>query len=176
MSRVVLVTGGARSGKSRYALDCARRYENRVFIATSVPMDREMEHRIREHQEARGASFRTVEEPLDIAGAIKSLPRDTDVGVIDCITVWLGNLLHRHGGDCETLPEIKEFLGALRAAPCDLIVVTNEVGMGIVPANELARRFRDLAGRLNQDVAGIAEEVVLLVCGIPVPIKERRTR
>ncbi len=171
MNRITLVTGGARSGKSRYALEAALGFEKRVFVATAVAFDEGMRERIAAHQAERADRFTTVEEPHDLAGALGRVPPDTDVVLIDCLTVWLGNLMHRHDGDGGTYPEIASFLECLQARAFNTILVTNEVGAGIVPENGLARRFRDLAGRLNQDVARIADSVVLTVCGIPTAIK-----
>lgn len=170
MSRLSLITGGARSGKSRYALALASSYASKVFIATAQPLDDEMRRRIEEHRRQRGSTFVTIEAPLEVAGALRSLPAGAEVAVIDCLTVWLGNLLHRYGNQAGGFAEVMEFVAALKAPPCDIIVVSNEVGAGIVPANPLARQFRELAGSLNQQVAAIADAVILMVCGIPVPI------
>jgi len=169
--KTTLVTGGGRSGKSRHALQIALPRNGKAFIATAQPVDDEMRARIEKHREDRGEEFLTVEEPFDLAGAIGSLPRGIEVAVIDCLTVWLGNLVHRHEGEEGAFPEVPEFVEALRDPPCDLVIVTNEVGMGIVPANELARRFRDLAGTVNQAVAAIADEVILMVSGMPLFVK-----
>ena len=176
MRRVVLVTGGARSGKSRHALDLARRHDGRrAFVATAEPTDDEMRERIRAHREVRGESFVTVEEPLDPGGAIRSLPAGIEVAVVDCLTVWFGNLMHRRPSYNEgEPPEVQSFLEVVRDPPCDLVIVTNEVGMGIVPVNEAARRFRDLAGTLNQKIAALADRVVLMVSGVPVVVKPRK--
>lgn len=176
MNEIVLVTGGGRSGKSDYALKLAEPYRKRAFVATAVAFDDEMRQRIARHRQERDPTFLTVEEPTDLAGAVRALPADTDVAVIDCLTVWLGNLLHKHGEqDDESLPEITAWLELLTHPPCRLMVVTNEVGMGIIPANEEARRFRDMAGRLNQNVARLADRVVLMVSGIPVNAKGAET-
>jgi adenosylcobinamide kinase / adenosylcobinamide-phosphate guanylyltransferase len=173
MKRVTMITGGGRCGKSRQALELARPYRRRAFIATAEAFDGEMSDRIAKHKAERGSEYLTVEAPLDLAGALRSLPGDVDVAVVDCLTVWLGNLMHRHGadGDGESLPEVAALLQALGDPPCDVIVVTNEVGMGIIPENAMARRFRDWAGRVNQRVAAQAGEVVLMVSGIPLKLK-----
>ncbi len=177
MKRVVLVTGGARSGKSRYALDLARRRDGKkVFIATAEPSDDEMRERIRKHRDSRGGAFETVEEPLDPGGAIRSLAGDVEVAVVDCLTVWLGNLMHRCGQLDGGLPQVASLLEAVRDPPCDLVIVTNEVGMGIVPHNDMARSFRDIAGGVNQEVAALADRVVLMVSGVPVVIKESKCK
>jgi adenosylcobinamide kinase/adenosylcobinamide-phosphate guanylyltransferase len=172
---ITFVTGGARSGKSRYALELASRYARRAFIATAEPIDDELRERIQRHREARGTAYANVEEPTDLAAALRRIPVDTEVAVIDCLTIWLGNLIHRRGdqacGDAEDYPEIGAFLTALDAPPCRLVVVTNEVGQGIIPDNALARSFVDLAGRLNQEVAARAARVVLMVSGLPLALK-----
>ena len=174
MGKVVLITGGARSGKSRYAMELAGGHEGgRVYIATAEPVDADMRGRIEKHKEERGEMFTTIEEPLDLAGALGSVPEGAGVAVVDCLTVWLGNLMHHHcEGEGEgELPGVAEFLEILGAPPCDLILVTNEVGMGIIPENRLARSYRDTLGRLNQEVARRAGQVVLMVSGLPVAIK-----
>lgn len=179
-SILTFVTGGARSGKSRYALDLALRSARRpAFVATAEPFDDGMSDRIQRHREERGSQFFTVEEPVDLAGALRRLPPETDLAVVDCLTVWLGNLLYRREGQPEPLSadpgdyeEIRNFLGLLNGPHTPLIVVTNEVGMGIISENALARLFTDLSGRLNQEVAARADRVVLMVSGIPMVAKE----
>jgi adenosylcobinamide kinase/adenosylcobinamide-phosphate guanylyltransferase len=172
MNRITLVTGGARSGKSAHALSLALGHEGkRAFIATAEAFDDEMRERIGNHRRERGDAFLTVEEPLDPARALKSLPGDVSVALLDCLTVWLGNLMHRGGHVDGDTPEVASFMDFLHAPPFDLVIVTNEVGMGIVPGNDMARRFRDLAGRVNRETAVLADTVVLLVCGIPVTVK-----
>lgn len=168
---LTLITGGARSGKSRHALELASRYSRKTFIATAEAFDSEMQERIRKHQQERGTSFTTIEESINLADAIKKIPGGTEVAIIDCLTVWAGNLMHKHKGDHTSFQEIDSFLQTLPNAPCDLIIVTNEVGMGIVPENKMARQFRDLAGTINQQVAHLADSVILTVCGIPMMIK-----
>lgn len=170
MPDVTLITGGGRSGKSDYAVAEARAYARRVFIATAEGFDDEMAARIAAHRAQRGEAFRTLEAPLDLAGAIRGLA-DCDVAVVDCLTVWLGNLLHHHGAGAVMQAAIDEFVACLTAPPCPLLLVTNEVGLGIIPENPLARQFRDLAGGLNARIARTAGRVVLLVAGIPVVIK-----
>jgi adenosylcobinamide kinase / adenosylcobinamide-phosphate guanylyltransferase len=172
--RVVLITGGARSGKSRHALALAETARKRGFIATAAPTDDEMRLRIARHRAERGERFDTVEETMDLAGAVRSLGSDHNIIVVDCLTVWLGNLAH-HRGTGDPFPEVAAFLDILREPPCDLVIVTNEVGMGLVPGGELGRWFRDLAGQVNQAVAQIADRVILMVCGMPLAIKEEET-
>jgi adenosylcobinamide kinase/adenosylcobinamide-phosphate guanylyltransferase len=172
LSRVTLVTGGARSGKSRHALALMEPYAKKAFIATAEAIDEEMRDRIARHQAERSGSFSTVEAPISLGEAIRSLPTDVEAAVVDCLTVWLGNLMHHYAEDEESLgARVEELLAALKKPPCDLVIVTNELGMGIVPDNALARRFRDLAGWLNQDVAALADDVILVVSGIPINLK-----
>lgn len=172
MAEVILITGGARSGKSREALRLAEEFPRRVFIATAEPFDDEMRDRITRHQEERGSGWRTIEAPLDLAGALRSVGDLEAAVVIDCLTVWLGNLMHRDGEITEESPPCTDLLNALKRAESKrIILVTNEISMGIVPADALSRRFRDVAGRLNQRVAALADRVILTVCGLPVTIK-----
>ena len=173
MSTVYYVTGGARSGKSSFALQLAASYENKVFLATAEPFDDEMRNRIGKHQEERGAHFTTIEEPLTLALALQKLPAGTDVVLLDCLTVWAGNLMHyaEGKGEGEIDRQIELFLEALRQPLCDIILVSNEVGMGLVPENAMARRFRDRAGMINQKVASIATEAYLLCSGLPIRLK-----
>ncbi len=173
---ITFITGGARSGKSRFALSLAAGSGQRAFIATAESLDGEMEDRIRRHREERAERYLTVEEPVDLAGGLGRLPAATEVAVVDCLTIWLGNLVHRHGGESfagglDDLPEVGAFLAALATPPCALVLVSNEVGMGIIADNPLARRFTDLIGRLNQEVAARAQRVVLMVSGLPLVLK-----
>ncbi len=171
MSKITLVTGGTRSGKSRCALNEALKYENRVFLATASVCDKEMKKRVDAHQAERGNSFTTIEEPIDLAKALGNLPANTDVVLLDCLTVWQGNLLYKYNDEFCDFREISELLDVLRAPPTNIILVTNEIGSGVVPENAMARAFRDMAGKTNQLVAEIADTVILVVSGIPVVIK-----
>lgn len=168
---VILITGGARSGKSSHALELADAVGKKVFIATAMPLDDEMRDRIAKHQEDRDPSFITIEAPVSLAKGIACIPTGTKVAVIDCLSVWIGNLMHSHGEDADSYPEIDDFLAAIKTASCDLVIVSGEVGMGIVPDNAMARKFRDIAGRVNQQVAKLANTVILTVSGIPIKIK-----
>jgi adenosylcobinamide kinase/adenosylcobinamide-phosphate guanylyltransferase len=171
MSTVYYVTGGARSGKSSFALKLAASYVNKLFLATAEPFDEEMQNRISKHQVERGVQFTTVEEPLCLGQALRQLPAGTDVVLLDCLTVWTGNLMHYVDNDEEIDKQIELFLEVLRQPPCAIILVSNEVGQGIVPENALARRFRDRAGMINQRVASIATEAYLLCSGLPIRLK-----
>jgi len=175
MAHVTLITGGVRSGKSRTALEIAQRIEGRkVFIATSPVVDEEMARRIEKHRSERAKlSWETVEEPLDLEGALLRTA-DFQVRIIDCLTLWINNLMYEFQRCSKYLDEtivLERTQGVMQA--CSelvgrVIFVTNEVGMGIVPNNEEARRFRDLAGLCNQKVANGAEQVVLMVSGVPL--------
>ncbi len=169
--KITLILGGSRSGKSRQALLAADSYPRKAFIATALPIDEEMKVRIAAHKRERDASFVTIEEPYNLGEAIRSLPVDVDVAVVDCLTVWVGNLMYRHEDQFLNSGEMDTFFDALKHPPCPLILVSNEVGLGIIPANAQSRRFRDAAGSLNQRVAALADEVIFMVSGIPLKIK-----
>jgi len=169
--KLVFITGGARSGKSSFALaEAARQGGGKAFIATARPSDSEMTERIKRHRDDRGDLCDTYEEPLRVADVIRSIEDKYDVVIIDCLTIWLANLLF---SNADVEGEIGVLVECLKnvSHPMSIYIVSNEVGMGIVPDNEMARRYRDLAGFLNQRVAGIADEVFLLVSGMPVKIK-----
>jgi adenosylcobinamide kinase/adenosylcobinamide-phosphate guanylyltransferase len=162
---VILIGGGARSGKSRYALEKARSIPGtRAFVATAQPSDDEMTARIRRHREERGSEFSTIEEPIDLPRVIAETK--FDVLVIDCLTLWLSNIMFANKNS------ERELENAARSAPGTIIFVTNEVGSGIVPTdNALSREFRDRAGILNQRIADVAQEVYLVVFGLPQRLK-----
>lgn len=173
MRKVTYISGGSRSGKSGQALELARAHAGpKAFIATAEALDDEMRDRIARHQRERGGEFLTVEEPLDLSAALERLPAGVEVAIVDCLTLWLSNLIHRHGTGPETYPEMEAFLRALDAPGCGLILVSNEVGMGIVPGDGLSRRFRDLAGRLNQRVAARADRALFMISGLPLVLKD----
>jgi adenosylcobinamide kinase/adenosylcobinamide-phosphate guanylyltransferase len=163
--RIILVGGGVRSGKSAYAVARARALgPRRAFIATARAYDAELAERIRRHQAERTGDFTTVEEPRDVAGALARLD-GVDVAVIDCITLWLANQLVDGVAPAAAEAEAGRLAAALQAAPCHVVVVTNEVGMGVHPETELGRTFRDLAGRTHQALARVADEIHLAVLG-----------
>lgn len=166
----ILVVGGARSGKSSFANQLAGRlFAKPLYLATAEETDAEMRDRIDMHRQERGEQWSCVEEPLDIASVITG-PVDADGILLDCMTVWLGNVIHHEGEDGFTKRRA-EFLAALGECRKRLIIVSNEVGQGIVPADAGTRRFRDLAGWLNQDIARAADAVVLVSCGLPQVLK-----
>jgi len=173
---LTLIGGGARSGKSRFALELAgARFERPAFVATAEAHDEEMKERIRIHQAERGPGWTTVEEPLDLPGALETAAKTCDGCVVDCLTLWLSNVLLSPGHDEEG--EIDRLLSQLESwTGPPVILVTNEVGCGIVPENALARRYRDLAGGLNQRVAALADEAYWMAFGVPIDLKKQADR
>ncbi len=174
MGKIIFIIGGARSGKSSYALAAAKRYTGRVaFIATAEAGDAEMKERIRRHRKQRPAHWRTFEEPRDVQGVITDIGSRFSCVVVDCLTLLVSNLLLAGYSDSRITKKIKAVVAGLKGLHGDSIVISNEVGLGIVPDNTLGRRFRDIAGSVNQIVAAEADEVILMTAGIPLRIKER---
>ena len=167
-AKLILVTGGARAGKSAFAQEWAQAAggERVSFIATAQALDEEMRQRIQNHQAERLATWETLEVPLEVPKALQSAMHL--VVLLDCLTLWVSNLMF---AEREVLPEIENLLVVQAESDKTLLVVTNEVGMGIVPDNALARHYRDLLGAANRRIAGEADAVYLLVSGIPVKIK-----
>ena len=176
MGELHLVTGGARSGKSCYAQAQAEAGVGpRVFVATCQVWDDELRERIARHRADRsGRGWRTIEAPHDLVGALAAAP-EAGVVLIDCLTLWVTNLLlaapDQRLAEDDLAAECDRVVAAARAHPGRVLLVTNEVGLGIVPDNPLARCFRDLQGRCNQRFAAAAERVTLLVCGLPLTVK-----
>jgi len=167
-SQSTLVLGGARSGKSRYAEQVAMTSPPPwIYVATAESFDDEMATRIADHKSRRSQDWQTVDAPLDLADALEGLPRSAII-LVDCLTLWLSNLMLA-GRDIEA--EIARLEAAMLAHEAALVLVSNEVGSGIVPDNALARRFRDAQGLLNQRVAARADRVVLVVAGLPMIVK-----
>jgi len=172
MGKITFILGGARSGKSHYALEIAQKRHKKVaFIATCEPLDKEMQRRIRAHQKNRPSYFRTFEEPRDIYGLLKKINSEFGLIVIDCLTLWVSNLLLNGMKEREIVEEMKKIVDALKKAKAKSIIVSNEVGLGIVPRDKLSRDFRDIAGRINQLVAREAKEVIFMISGLPLKIK-----
>jgi adenosylcobinamide kinase/adenosylcobinamide-phosphate guanylyltransferase len=171
MARITLISGGARSGKSTHALKLAEPHQRKFFIATGQALDDEMTARIAFHRETRPAEFQTIEEPEHVAREIEALDGHADVVVIDCLTLWMSNLIHIHITDEPVLSEADALASAIARATFASIVVTDEVGMGIVPMHPVERRFRDLLGWTNQKIASVADEVWLMVAGYPIRVK-----
>lgn len=164
---ITLVLGGARSGKSAYAEGLTTALPPPwLYCATAEALDAEMRERIAHHQKRRGDGWRTVEAPLDIAPVLEAA--DGPI-IVDCLTLWLTNIMLA-GRDAEA--ETATLLSAAKACRAPVAFVSNEVGLGIVPDNALAREFRDRAGRLNQAVAGIASRVVFMAAGLPMVLKD----
>jgi adenosylcobinamide kinase/adenosylcobinamide-phosphate guanylyltransferase len=178
--KLVFITGGARSGKSSFALkEASKARGQKAYIATAEALDGEMKDRIEKHKLERGDEWSTYEEQIRVTDVLVDLKGQYGAVLLDCLTLWLSNVLLRAemGGQEHQTPEenIDEFIACLNglagAGGYDLYMVSNEVGMGIVPENKLARKFRDLAGTLNRKVAQIADEVYLVTAGIPLKIK-----
>ena len=170
----MLILGGAKSGKSSFALNvCNSLDRERIFLATAQAFDQEMEERIRRHQAERGSGWRTIEEPINVAETIGSLDSEDTVILLDCLTLWLNNLYMEYGEDPEaidkTIEKLARQLADIRGA---VVVVSNEVGMGIVPDNQLSRTYRDTAGYMNQRIASLAGKVVAVIAGLPIVLKD----
>lgn len=169
----VLVLGGVRSGKSRYAQRLAEQSARVAFVATAERRDdAEMIRKIDRHRAERPAHWKTIEERLDLGGAVASVGDDSDAVLIDCLTLFGANLLDAHGDDPDGLQaRIDALCEAIEKPPCRVILVSNEVGSGVVPAYALGRRFRDLVGEINQRVAAVSDTVLLMVAGLPLALK-----
>jgi len=164
-----LILGGARSGKSAHALSLAESGgARRVFIATAEALDGEMADRITRHQTDRGVGWTTIEEPLDLVDAMSKAGRSGDVCLVDCLTLWLSNMMHH---DLDIEHETARLCSAITDHPQPIILVSNEVGLGLVPETPLGRRFRDAQGRLNQDLARICGTVQFIAAGLPITLK-----
>lgn len=165
MGKIILITGGARSGKSSFAEILAKKSgtRRRFFVATGQAFDKEMQKRIARHKKQRGKYWKTIEEPRDVSMVLSKLHKG--VVVIDCVTLWVSN----HNGDIRK--EIRDTLRIAKKSGFSTIIVTNEVGSGIVPENKLARRYRDTLGKVNQIIAKEADIVYLMCSGIPIQIK-----
>jgi adenosylcobinamide kinase / adenosylcobinamide-phosphate guanylyltransferase len=185
MGKLTLILGGARSGKSSYAQRLALQHAGPViYIATAQALDPEMENRIENHRLDRPKDWITLEAPRRIAAAVQQQPAKTGVILLDCLTLLVTNLLmtaapdEDHPDEAAALQavegELKQLLSAMRTSQADWIVVSNEVGLGLVPPYPLGRIYRDLLGRANQELAAVANEVFWMVAGIPVPIHTYR--
>ncbi len=166
---MTLILGGARSGKSQHAEALVLATDaTPIYLATGAAHDDEMAERIRQHKERRGERWRTVEEPLDLADALQREATPGKVVLVDCLTLWLGNLM---GADRNIERDIAALLDILPSLSAPIVLVSNEVGQGIVPDNALARRFRDLAGSMHQDLAAIADRVDFVTAGLAQRLK-----
>ncbi|MDX2440504.1 MAG: bifunctional adenosylcobinamide kinase/adenosylcobinamide-phosphate guanylyltransferase [Desulfobacterales bacterium] len=173
MKKTTFIIGGCRSGKSRQAIEQAEKISGskRIFIATCMPLDDEMKQRIERHKRERDKSWKTVEAPVELSAEINENSREGDVILIDCLTLWINNLLMEIENPDVINQRIHKLILAIKEAKCPIILVSNEVGAGIVPENRLARQFRDIAGFTNQKVAECADSVIWMIAGIPVSIK-----
>ena len=170
--KTVLVTGGSRSGKSRHALQLASNIDGpKIFLATAEPLDEEMAERIKKHQNERGKEWTTIEEPLDPTSVLRKKGDQPGCIVLDCITLWLSNMVMKDMTREIILQRVHEFIRECKNCASNIIVITNELGSGIVPMEPSARSFRDIAGETNQILAEEFDEVVNMVSGIPMTIK-----
>lgn len=170
--RTYFITGGARSGKSAFAERLANDLNGkRAYIATAQALDPEMAARIERHRKERGGAWDTYEEPLAVAELLRKLSGRYEIALLDCLTLWLSNVIAHTDNDDAVAVRSDDLVSAVKDFGGTCIIVSNEVGLGIVPDNPLARRFRDLAGILNQKMALTADEVFLTTAGIPVKIK-----
>ncbi|ULH15703.1 bifunctional adenosylcobinamide kinase/adenosylcobinamide-phosphate guanylyltransferase [Deinococcus sp. KNUC1210] len=171
LSALIFVTGGARSGKSRFAEEKAQQLggEQVTYLATAQAFDTEMQERIGRHRADRPASWHTVEEPLEVARVLHTL--QAPVVLLDCLSLWVSNAVLRGDSEEMILRAAAELLETQRQRGGTLIAVTNEVGLGIVPDNALARHYRDVLGRVDQAVAAASDEAYLLVSGLPLRLK-----
>lgn len=176
--RLTLVTGGARSGKSTLALSLAAPHERVLFAATAEPRDGDMAARIAAHRSERPAAWGTLEAPVALAAALRAGAAGYDLVVVDCLTLWVSNLMLGADApdDRAVLAAADDLLAAYAEGAASWVVVTNEVGLGVVPASELGRRYRDLLGRVNQRVAAAADAVHLVVAGLALDLKALAAR
>lgn len=185
MSNIILVTGGARSGKSSFAESlCIKQNNKTAYIATSVAFDDEMKNRVKKHQESRPKEWKTYEIYKDIYSIVEALDKNHDTVIMDCVTLMVNNLMFTHGievdeASSEELNELENYireqinklLEAVKKTNLYFVIVTNEIGMGIVPENKLSRIYGDFVGRVNQLIASYSDEVYFVVSGIPMKVK-----
>ena len=174
MTKIVLITGGARSGKSSFAEKLASTLGKDVlFLATAEALDKEMADRIKKHKLKRNSTWKTVEEPINI-NILNKFKNFEGAVILDCVTLWLSNMIHKfgiEGAEGRILGDIQTLLKTVKTSKFTLIVVSNESGLGIVPENKLAREFRDIAGKCNQLIARMSDEVYFMISGIELKIK-----
>lgn len=168
----IFITGGIKSGKSFYALTRAREKEGkRGFIATALVKDEEMANKIKKHQIERGSDFETIEEPYELSRAVRFADRKYAVTVIDCLNMWLMNLMEEK---IDIEREAANLISTLKSVTTNFIIVSNEVSSGIIPADEVTRRFAEELSILNAEVAKVCDEVVLMIAGCPLIVKGER--
>ncbi|MGD0335802.1 MAG: bifunctional adenosylcobinamide kinase/adenosylcobinamide-phosphate guanylyltransferase [Candidatus Omnitrophota bacterium] len=171
MGKIILVLGGARSGKSTYAVGLAKKHKKVAFIATCQGRDKEMKERILKHKISRPKSWKTFEEPKEVEKILSRMGNKSECIIIDCITLLVSNLILCGNKEKEIINKICAVLRQLKKKKARIILVSNEVGLGIVPDNKLSRDFRDIAGRVNQILAKESRKVFFMVSGIPLRIK-----
>jgi adenosylcobinamide kinase / adenosylcobinamide-phosphate guanylyltransferase len=171
MKKVVLVLGGVRSGKSNYAVEYAKKFKKVVFIATAIAFDKEMKERIANHKLSRPEHWGLIEESKNISKVLPQLKDKYEIALIDCLGLWISNLLTDDLSDKDIQDRIDNFVKAIKKSDINVVLVSNEVGCGIVPDNLLSRRFRDLIGFANQMLAKNADEVIVMHAGIELKIK-----
>lgn len=169
--KIIFISGGARSGKSDFALKITKQLKGEViYLATAQSLDREMSQRIKRHKLVRPSSWKTIEEPKKLIEVIEKNRKFPGTIIIDCITLWLNNIIPEKN-DETVLKEVEILLRVVRKAKATFIIVSNEVGLGIVPPSRLGRRFRDLAGRVNQIIAKEADEFYFIISGVKMRLK-----
>ena len=177
MAHTIFITGGARSGKSTFAEKRAREFGAPLgYLATAQTLDSEMDERVRRHRERRSGEWSTIEEPIYLPQALARCDGQYQAILVDCVTLWLSNLMFKYEDAAEQSEErihedLQRLKSTLQAMVTPVILVSNEVGMGIVPDNALARRFRDMAGSMNQSLAAAADEVHVVISGMPLKLK-----
>lgn len=174
MGKITLILGGARSGKSNFALELARKSRKVAFLATCEGKDAEMKKRIKLHQGSRPENWKTFEEPKDVVSTLNGMGNDFNCIIIDCLTLLVSNLILSGVKSKQILENINLAIESLRKKKVRVIIVSNEVGLGLVPTSKLGRDFRDIAGKVNQAVAAHADEVYFTISGIPMKIKGGR--
>ncbi len=169
---VTLVLGGAQSGKSHYAQQLAARFERVTFIATARATDPEMRRKIARHRRQRPSSWKTIEAPFDLPQAIRFESQKADIILADCLTVYVANVMRARKAKCNPIECIEAVCHAIRESKVCVVVVSNEVGSGVVPPYRSGRIYRDFLGQMNQKIAQIADKVVLMVAGLPLIVKD----
>ncbi|MFH1074529.1 MAG: bifunctional adenosylcobinamide kinase/adenosylcobinamide-phosphate guanylyltransferase [Candidatus Firestonebacteria bacterium] len=172
-SKLIFITGGARSGKSSFAEELAvKTVKDRIYIATMQELDEEMKERIKKHKKQRGKGWRTIEEPLELFSSLRKEDKNNRVILIDCLTLWVSNRMRKGEREEKILKAAEDIAEFCAGANASVIAVSNEVGMGLVPDNKLGRDFRDIQGRVNRIFAERAGKVFFMVSGIPLEVKK----
>jgi adenosylcobinamide kinase / adenosylcobinamide-phosphate guanylyltransferase len=172
-SEIVLITGGVKSGKSTYALSYGReKGRDRAFVATAMDFDDEMHLKIMNHQKERGDIWKTFEEPKDIAGLVTKISGVFNIVLVDCMTLWVSNLLTVYNMTREDIEsEFSNLVTSIQQSSASIVIVTNEVGLGIIPVDRITRSYQNLLGNLNREIAKIATDVFFMVAGMPLKMK-----